>query len=263
MKTLYEYILEAREYFSPDIPFETVDYVFRTYFANNEPDDHDVDIYNELKQWLPKNIDRDVLIGILGTYWYSKTGMNHTYSKEGVEKFIKFVTSQPLSRIEKILGAGSEGMVFNLGGGRVLKLLFDTDFMGDNERVLMEMKKAVGKKFETLPTVYKVTKNFIIREDCKPGTARVKKFYEVCTSHPGGKALSIECMVAQGREDEIRGLPDNTKEQEDAIEWLLICKEELKSIGYDIRWMCAGTFGDFRPANLGETKDGRIVYFDW
>ena len=21
--------------------------------------------------------------------------------------------------------------------------------------------------------------------------------------------------------------------------------------------------GDFKPANLGETKDGKVVYFDW
>lgn len=106
MKGLFDFITEKREYFNPDIPVEVFDHLFKTYFApaDAEPDEHEEEMYKELEPWLPKNIDSSILLGILMAYWYSENGMKYHYSKEGVEKFVNFITSQPLSRVEKILG---------------------------------------------------------------------------------------------------------------------------------------------------------------
>ena len=255
MKTLYDFILEAREYFNPNIPIEKLEFVFQTFFAGDEdPYDHDVDIYNELKPWLPKNITAGVLSSILIVYWYSKKGMNHQYSKAGVEKFVDFITSQPLARVEKILGAGGEGVVIELDKDKVIKILFDTDFMNSNETVLNTMRNMVGKKFETLPQIYKVTKHYIIRENVIPNTKRVKDFYTISQTKVF-KLLSLEQCVARHLENGLTLTP----EQEEVKNWLVKCREELTSIGHKIEL----NFDDFREANIGETKDGRIVYFDF
>lgn len=255
MKALHDFILESRDYFNPNISIEKLEFIFQTYFAGDEdPYDHEVDIYNELKPWLPKNITAGILSGILIAYWYSKKGMNHQYSKAGVEKFIQFITSQPLARVEKILGVGSEGMVIELDKNKVIKILFDTDFMNSNESVLSTMRNMVCKHFETLPRIHKVTKHYIIRENVTPNTKRVNDFYSISQTKVF-ESLTLEQCVARHLE---AGL-NLTPEQKDVKNWLVICREELTSIGHKIEL----NFGDFRPANLGETKDGRIVYFDF
>lgn len=263
MKTLFEYILEAREYFNPNIPFEVIDNVFKTYFAPDDadPDDHELDIYNELKQWLPKNIDSSVLLGILMVYWYSENGMKYHYSKDGVERFVKFITSQPLSRVEKILGTGSEGLVIQIGDGKVMKILFDTDFMSSNKRTLETMKRMIGRNFETLPNVYKVTKNIIIRDDVTPSTPKCREYFQIANTKYGDCPATLERLIAQGelaKAFEVTGRKLKTKP---VIKWLQKLKTELQSIGAMPER--ANNLGDFKPANLGETKDGRVVYFDW
>lgn len=263
MKTLFEYLLEAREYFNPNIPFEVIDNVFKTYFAPDdaEPDEHEMDIYNELKQWLPKNIDHSVLFGILMAYWYSENGMRYHYSKEGVEKFITMITSQPISRVEKILGAGSEGLVIQIGDGKVMKILFDTDFLSSNKFVLNTMKKMIGKEYETLPNIYKVTKNIIIRDDATPNTAKCQEYFKIATTKFDDCQYTLERLIAQGelaKAFEVTGRKMKTKP---VVKWLQQLKKELQSIG--VVPEKGNNLGDFKLANFGETKDGRVVYFDW
>ncbi len=264
MKTLLDYIFEAREYFNPNIPFEVIDNVFKIYFAPDdaEPDDHEVDIYNELKQWLPKNINSSILLGILMVYWYSENGMKNHYSKDGVERFVKFITSQPISRVEKIIGAGSEGLVIQIGNGKVMKILFDTDFMSSNKRTLETMKRMIGKHFETLPDIYKVTGNYVIREDVKPATAKCREYFRIATTKYSGLedvGGTMERGFARGKIYDVNIAVPKTKEIQEVRKWLLKLRNELYTIGMEIK----NNYGDFKPANLGETKDGRVVYFDW
>lgn len=261
MRTLFEYILEAREYFNPNIPFDRIDFVFKTYFAPDdaEPEEHEFDIYNELNEWLPKNIDHGTLLGILMAYWYSENGMKYHYSKEGVEKFIKLITSQPLSRVEKILGAGGEGMVVQIGDGKVMKILFDTDFLSSNKFVLNTMRKMIGHKYETLPNIYKVTKNIIVRDEVTPNTHKCQEYYKIAKTKFGDGPYTLERLIAQG--DFAKALEVTGGKEKPVIEWLQVLKQELQSLG--IISEKSTNLGDFKPANLGETKDGKVVYFDW
>ena len=261
MRTLFEYILEARELFNPGIPFDKIDFVFKTYFASvdADPEEHGLDIYNELKEWLPRNIGQGTLLGILMAYWYSENGMKHHYSKEGVEKFIKLIASQPLSRVEKVLGVGSEGVVIQIGNGKVMKVLFDTDFLSTNRFVLATMRKMIGQKYETLPNVYKVTRNIIIRDDVTPSTPKCQEYYKISRTKFGDCPYSLERLIAQG--DYAKALEITGEKEKPVVEWLQVLKQELLSLG--IISEKDTNLGDFKPANLGETKDGKVVYFDW
>lgn len=263
MKTLFEYITETREYFSPEIPFERIDFVFKTYFAPSdaEPEEHEFDIYGELEPWLPKNIGPGTLLGILMAYWYSENGMGYHYSEEGVGKFMKLITSQPLSRVEKILGAGSEGLVIHIGGDKVMKILFDTDFLGSNKKMLSTLRNMIGKRFETLPNVYKVTKNIIIRDDVMPDTPLCREYHKIATTKFDNCKYTLERLIAQGDLTQAYEVTGRNMKAKKVIKWLWALRKDLISIG--ALQENSLNLGDFKPMNLGETKDGRIVCFDW
>jgi hypothetical protein len=208
-------------------------------------------------------VNPKTIFDMISVYYCSKSGMHGKITDEGCKKFLEMIRKQPLERIKRILGAGGEGMVYDLGDDRILKILFDTDWMGQNQRNLKLMKSMIGRKFETLPRTYKVTKNFIIRENCEPNTPRVQKFHDIATKKQfHDDKVSYENLVVGGHSDKALAMAVSNEEK-DVVKWLMKCCEELRSIGYNPGEDGINNLGDFRPANLGETKDGRIVYFDW
>ena len=253
MKTLFDCILEAREYLNPEFGIEEVRVLFDGMVENDEFDE-------ELLAGLcPPSMSTNTLEAILSAYFYSKSGMGGKVTDETCQKFLDMIRKQPVDRIKRILGAGGEGMVYDIGNNRVIKVIFDTNFVGNRDETLNQFRRMKGKHFTTLPEVYKVTDSYIIREAINVYTKKVKDFYTLCGSRIGKDSLSLERIVAQYREAEALENESISEEQKQVIEWLVTCREELKSIGYNI----SGNFGDFRLANIGETKDGRVVYFDW
>lgn len=256
MKTLLDYIREAREYFNPEFGIEEVKTLFMGMYDDDEFDDV------LLKNLCPHNMDVRALDAILTAYFYSKTGMGGKVTDETCRKFLDMIHKQPVDRIKRILGAGGEGMVYDLGNNRILKIIFDTDFVGSNTQTLATYRRMVGKYYKTLPNIYKVTKNFIIRENVEPATTKCRKYYEVATTrYPGLEKFggTMERCFALGKADVFDTVVPKTKETEEVGKWLLDLIADLESIGTSIE----GNLGDFKPANLGETKDGRVVYFDW
>jgi len=260
MRTLFEYIQEAREYFNPDISLDDVKEIFQCIADDLFFDDLSPEIVGKISVY---SKEPKMIFDIMSVYYYSKSGMAGKLTDAGCSKFMDMIRKQPMSRIQRILGVGGEGMVYDLGNGRVMKLLFDTDWMGDNARTLEMTRNMIGKKFTTLPNIFKVTKNFIIREGCTPNTSRIRKFYDIATEkrfHDGN--VSFENLVVGGHQEKALALA-STKEEKEVVEWLIKCCEELRSVGYNPGEDGVNAIGDFRTANLGETKDGRIIYFDW
>lgn len=258
MKTLLDYILEAREYFNPDISLEYIEKIFKEVSEEELIND---DTFALISSQIG-NIDKYTLEAILCAYFYSKTGMNGHLSKDGCQKFLDMIKKQPVERIKRILGAGGEGMVYDLGDGRVMKMIFDTDFVSNRDINLAMIKKMVGKKFETLPNIYKVTGSFIIRDDVKPNSDKCIKYYKIATTkYPGLEEVggTMERGFARGKIYDVNIAVPKTKEVQEVRKWLIKLRNELKSIGMEIE----NNYGDFYPKNLGETKDGRVVYYDW
>ena len=256
MKTLIDYILEAREYFNPEVELEDVMLLFTSMAKEDEFDE------TLLNMFCPPSIDINTLDNILTAYFFSKSGMNGKVTKDGCQKFLDMVKKQPLERVRRILGAGGEGMIYDLGDNKVMKMMFDVDFLGDRSKHFEAFKSMVGKRFETLPNIYKVTKNFIIREDVTPYTPKCKNYYNIATTrYPGLEDVggTMEKGFARGKIYDVNVAVPKTKEVQEVRKWMLALRRELSSVGMDIRV----NYGDFKLANLGETKDGRVVYFDW
>lgn len=256
MKTLLDYIQEAREYFSQEFNIEEIKTLFMGMYENDEFDEE------LMKELCPYNMDVRTLTAIMTAYFYSKTGMGGKVTDETCQRFLDMIHKQPVDRIKRILGAGGEGMVYDLGNNRIMKMVFDTDFVGSSANTLKTYMKMVGNHYKTLPNIYKVTKNFIIRENVVPATTKCRKYYDVATTrYPGLDRFggTMEQCFAHGKAIEFNAIVPKTKETEEVGKWLLNLISDLKSIGVSIE----NNLGDFKPANLGETKDGRVVYFDW
>ena len=254
MKTLYEYVTEAREYFNPKFGLEEVKVLFA---GMAEDDEFDEEI---LRMICPAGMDLDTIDAILTAYFYSKSGMGGKVTDAGCEKFLDMIKHQPVERIKRIVGAGGEGMIYNIGDGKVLKVIFDTDFLGSNAKMIKSLRSMVGKTFRTLPNVYKVTDTYIIREDVKPTTSKCANYYTVATTkYPNLESVgkTLERAVADNQRSVVEPLVP--EEARGVMDWLYDLRDELDAIGVKVEH----NFGDFRPANLGETKDGRVVYFDW
>lgn len=256
MKTLFDYIVEAREYFNPEFGLEEI----KALFTSIEQDDEfDEEILNIL---CPAGMNVNALDAILTAYFYSKSGMAGKVTDAGCQKFLDMIKKQPVDRIKRILGAGGEGMIYDIGNNRILKVFFDTDFLGDMVRNLKSLKSMVGKHFETLPDIYKVTDTYLIRENVVPATKKCLKYYSIATTkYPGLEDVggTMERGFARGEYYTVNTAVPKTKDVQEVRKWLLALRKDLASIGINIE----RNYGDFKPANLGETKDGRVVYFDW
>ena len=262
MKTLFDIINESREYFHLDIPLEDMKSVFKIFaIEDDEPEEHIDEVYKKMKKWIPDNISPDTLMSVLMAYFYSPKGMNGKYSDKGVEMFMEFINNQPLERVEKVLGAGGEGMVISIGGGKVMKIMFDADINGRNKRMLDISRNMVGKTFETLPNVYKVTKNIIIRDDVMPATKKCIEYYNISKSQYADCPFTLEQLIMKDNLSKAFEVTGRKLKLKPVVKWLYKLRKELMSIG--MLTDKSITLGDFKPANLGETKDGRVVYYDW
>ena len=141
-----------------------------------------------------------------------------------------------------------------------MKLVFDTEFLGPVD--MRVFRKMIGHPHDTLPNVYKVTHNLIIREDCEPNTPKCQLYYGVATERwkeLSDIGLTLERVIAQGNEHQAMKLLGGDKIIKEVGNWLIQLRKDLESIGVNVD----GNLGDFRLSNLGETKDGRVVFFDW
>lgn len=162
------------------------------------------------------------------------------------------------------LGQGAEGTVYDLGDGRVKKVFHNGKVPVSYQLLLAATKYGA---IETLPKVYEVGDDYIIREDCTPNTPLCKKYWKVITWKPftNDKRLLWQ-MVRDGEwwydfetgkggthiRMAIHGLTG------DVIHWMLRLQYELSQVCGD-----KAGLGDLAEKNLGETKDGRVVMFDF
>lgn len=165
----------------------------------------------------------------------------------------------------KSLGKGEEGEVFDLGDGRVKKVF-------KRGRVplpwqLLYQAWQMGVEIETLPKVFEVGDDYIIREDCTPNTSKCKAIYKTSQSVPFPKSGpdTIYQLVYDGHWWYTPEEGDCTN-----IRWAIkgIVKDTihfLTHLKYELSQICGDRagLGDFASKNLGETKDGRVVMFDF
>lgn len=162
----------------------------------------------------------------------------------------------------KRLGKGEEGIVYDLGDGKVKKVFH----RGKVPMVYQLMKSATDYGvIECLPKVFEVGDDYIIRENCKPGTKKCKEYYKLSQCNPWVNTESCMNLVLNGHYwydpdnnsyyTDIKGIV--SKPLMEVINWMVRLKYEISQVtGQEIG------LGDFALKNLGETSDGRVVLMD-
>ena len=188
----------------------------------------------------------------------NKEIQDFTVLKEGMRPLSEYI-----SEALKMLGKGEEGKVYDLGDGRVKKI-FKRGRVPMTWQLLMQAQQ-MGVKTLSLPTVYEVGPDYVIREACTPNTKKCRDFYRITMSKPFTNDDSIYRMVLRDMwkyDDKTGGITTAVRMSTpgilgEVIKFLCHLKYELTELtGHP-------TLGDFKQENLGETKDGRVVMMDF
>lgn len=258
MKDLYSFILEARTKIG-EPPFTKED--FKEYiehcYVKGDPWDKDTDFaiarktiekYNE-KVWL-------TLRGWIEGNWY----------QADMDEMYELISNMPMDRIDRCLGAGSNGAVIDMGD-RVCKIFHKNTPMKKDDRRFYEycMKHPNTKVF---PVVYKLGKTFVIMEKLETETQKCvvyDSWLGYCPDNrvdflvKGKKGTIEDCVKYYGKykkeiDKAIKKLPPIGQE---IFDWAVDAMHHLNKVIPGIE-----SFLDLRLANIGERKNGEIVWFD-
>lgn len=241
MKTLEQYILEERQVIGL-LPF---DVKLFTNFINDAIIDANYDD-SEYWDYMKDIIERHYLNTWNIFYSWCESIMELNITPEEFYEKLKLI---PLDRINRVLGAGSNGIVLDMGD-RVIKIYYSKSIKKIDKPFYDWCKTHNSKVF---PKVYKMGRNWITMEKLNVNTKRVKDFYNMIdNSIIDGK--SIYNWVKESNIDRSKF----SKKELEVLDWCITCKNEMCEIkSASIEWP-----GDLRLSNIGERKNGEIVFFD-
>ena len=167
------------------------------------------------------------------------------------EEFYEKIKLIPLDRINRVLGAGSNGIVLDMGD-KVIKIFYSKTIKFCDLPFLEWCSKHKSKVF---PRVYKLGKNWAVMEKLKTFTPRLVKFYDMIDNvYVDG--ISLYEWIKQ--DDDKIDKSKFSKDEWEVIEWGKRCKKEMEDMKSKyITWP-----GDLSLKNIGERNNGEIVFFD-
>ena len=255
MKQLKEYLLEARATIG-SLPFsyELFEKFITDAILNEMLDDSPY--WEEMKEIISDKYGADVW------RWFKDwiTAYSLVENEMTMEQLYKYISKTPLDRLKKVMGAGGYGVVFDLGNDKVIKFKYKNSGWGMERSEIYDKfyNYCLNRKSKILPYVYKYTKNYILMEKLKPNTPKCEKYYDVIenkTFNVNGTKMSMAKIIVNNIDYKFTGF------DKEVYEWMLELKKEMESYkGGKISgnyW-----YGDMKPANLGERKNGDIIYFD-
>jgi hypothetical protein len=245
MKTLLQYIIEARTRISLPFSYDELYDVCK---------DRDmVSIREFANKYLGKYGHRvvSVFVELLGIV----TGED--LSKRSIRKFYDRIQSMPVDRLN-ITGYGSEGFVYDIGND-IIKIYYSGKLPDDVMR-LAELSKRT--ELYALPKIKRSGKSWIMRENYKTNTKKVKDFYTILFGSTEYDMYDYpeDCIYSKYLDGETYDKSGYTDDEKEVIDW-------LDSLDYELREFVGPKYSadraDLTLKNLGESKDGRIVLFDW
>ena len=249
MEKLYVYILEARERVG-ELPFSVEEFEKFMQSAIIDADYDDSPYWDLLRIKFCEKYPEKI--------WRIFTSVCETYlSLEGVtmKEFYNSFTNIPLKRIDNVLGAGSNGVVLKIGDDKVLKL-----FYGDHIKKCDEpfIKWCHVNKSNVFPTVYKIGKNWCIMELLSTHTGKCQLYINTLDkSNINGKTLFRILSDNKYQFDKI-DTSMFTDIQLEVFDW---CKQVANGMK-DMNSSYISFPGDLCINNIGERKDGKIIFFD-
>ena len=258
-----------REYFNPDVDVNILQPILQTVSEGGILGDTEVNYINSL---IHGSFSVHVIDGIIAGYLFSKRfGLgkepHDKISIGDTERLVELVRRIPVDRIQRFLGAGAEGFVLNIGNDMVVKMFFtDSDPIGMSWDLLFTIFENIQKENPgTLPKVYKVKRPYVIREAVKMNTPKCKKYFDTTQkvyTLPDGSKDDLMQIVYDYNESKIRKSLKTDIEIE-VLDWLVKLRDEMENLGI-VDNQGESCFGeDFKLSNIGETKDGRVVCFDF
>ena len=215
-------------------------------------------IWQKMEQLVTNKYDKhiwDCFRGWCESYFMSKTDLKTFY-----ENF-KLI---PISRLSKLLGSGSNGIVLDMGS-RCLKLFYGNKIPSDDKKFYKYIMKNPHPNF---PKIYRMGTNWVVMEKLLMYTDLCKeysKLFDVDVQYieyglkrkQKAKLYKIAGRIATTKLD--KHLPkifidDDIVEK--VLHWCIDCAQIFKEIDY--YWP-----GDLALKNIGERPDTHeVVYFD-
>lgn len=259
MKTLYQ-ILEARTRIQ-DLPFT------REEFKRYCPDGWD------FEDEFIKEIDDRIKAKFGYKAWQTFNGwVEGNWYKADLDVLYDVLLNVPMSRLDKMLGAGSYGIVIDCGD-RVIKWFHKNTPMTESDKRFYEycMKHPESKVF---PIVYKIGPNYVVLEKLETDTPKCKKYSEWLGWSPkhkvpiklpkvssDGDGTTMEKCIwnyekHKAKIDKVvkKELPRDAQE---IFQWGLEAYKHLQQVEPGV-----SNFVDLRLPNLGERKNKEVVWFD-
>lgn len=244
MKPLHLYIIENRV---ETLPFTREE--FKRYCPDSWDDDNE----------FVKEIDERVRKQYGYNAWKTFNGwVEGSQYGSDLDVLYDILCNVPLKRLDKMLGAGSNGIVIDCGD-RIIKWFHKNTPMTDEDDSFYEYC-IEHPKSRVFPVVYKLGKNYVVMEKLQTGTPRCKLFdrylgYNGTKVEVNGVKDSLDNWIYKNDPEVEKVLKKDFKIWT-IYEW---GKEALRCLKEATGW---DAFSDLRLANLGERKNGEIVWFD-
>ena len=266
MKNLLAYIEEARETIGK-LPFTLDD--FEAFLVANDDADDESEAFQKVEQAVRDAYGEKVWRGFCG--W-----CEGTHYQTDAKVMYDILSNMPKNRLEKILGAGSFGAAIELSNGAVCKIFHKNTPMEAHDRTFYEW--CMKHSSNVFPKVYKLGKNYVVMEKLDVATEKCKVYSTIidpwkaadrailkdkmATANIPVKSGPLFAFIDWAKGDKkVANLPDFVKTLDgsalEVANWAMQCVTELKEMG-----IVNKNIGDMKPANLGERKDGSIIWFD-
>lgn len=249
MESLYNYILEARERVG-SLPFSVQEFENFMQDAIIDANYDDSQYWDILKDKFCEKYPEKL--------WRVFTSICEKYLElkdTTIEEFYNSFANIPIDRINNVLGAGSNGVVLKIGVDKVLKLFYGDDIKKCDEPFI---KWCYSNESNVFPKVYKIGKNWCTMELLSMHTGKCQLYINTLDkSNINGKSLFRILADNKYQFDKI-DTSTFTDIQLEVFNW---CKQVSKEME-DMNSRYIKFPGDLVINNIGERKDGKIIFFD-
>lgn len=249
MEKLYKYLLEARNVIGA-LPFTLEEFeIFMTKSIIDAEYD-DAEIWNVVKEKFTSKYPIKL--------WRIFTSFCEQYLElqdTSISDFYKSFKNIPIERIERILGAGSNGIALKIGHNKVMKI-----FYGDHIKRCDEpfIKYCYQHTSTVFPKVYKIGKNWCVMELLNTHTDKCRLYMDTLEdSNINGKSLLSILIDKKYKFDQI-DISNFTDIQKEVFDWCRKINNEMKNINSSY----ISFPGDLVLNNIGERENGEIIFFD-
>lgn len=248
MKNLLDYIIESRQYINTTpFDYDLFEKFMKEVIIDSNVNDliyDDSPYYEEMKNLIDKKLWR----------WFISWCESYLeiMDKTSIREFYDRIKQIPLNRLNRVLGAGANGIVLDFGD-KVIKVFYGKEI---NKKDLPFIKYCLNKDSNVFPKVYKIGKNWCVMEKLELNTPKCMLYMDIIDNFEYNGFDFIRSISKGKKLDSTLNL---SKTQLEVYEWCLKVKQEMDKI----KNRYVSTYpGDLVINNIGERKNGDIIFFD-